>query len=342
MRVAQVRQEFAGERGKSRFARHLGVPPSTYDYYEGDRTPPAELLVDIALIAGVDLRWLLTGEAGGGVSADHPVIQRAARLIGKNADAAGPLAAFLEILEGTLAFPDGGSVDGGASAAQGSADAAQALARVPGGTHRDSSSAAGVGEPSPATPAAATPEGETRRRWIPVLGRSAAGVPAFWDTPDDADGLTTLADLIDRHAASERADTQPALVQGEAAQAATDAVQIIAVRDPAGQADAPVEFIDAPAIKARHGDAFAVRIDGESMQPEVRHGDYVVLSPSAPARAGSMAVVQLRGAIGVTCKLYHPEGGRVHLVPINEAVAPATVDADQIDWALRVLARVRP
>ena len=30
-------------------------------------------------------------------------------------------------------------------------------------------------------------------------------------------------------------------------------------------------------MKARYGDAFAVRIDGESMSPEIRHGDLVVL-----------------------------------------------------------------
>jgi hypothetical protein len=181
--------------------------------------------------------------------------------------------------------------------------------------------------------------GDATKRWIPVLGRSAAGVPAFWANAADADGLTTLGDLIRRHAA---ADTQavPATAAGEAADNAS--VRIIALRRPPHEPDGPVEFVDAHTVKARYADAFAVRIDGESMSPEIRHGDLVILSPSAHALAGRAAVVQLAGAIGVTCKLYHPEGPRVHLVPINDAVPPTTVDADQIDWAFRVLARVRP
>ncbi len=333
-RVAQVRREYAGSRGKSKFARELGIPASTYDYYEADRTPPAEVLVEIARVAEVDLRWLLTGETGAAVPADHPVLQRAARLIGRNSDAIEPLTAFLEILEGTLAFPEkAAAVAGQAGEKGGPQDSGHLGEEAFSGESMGRSAEAGDdggdgGE-------AASKQG----RWIPVLGRSAAGVPAFWSRDEAKDDLTTLAELIERYATAQQGPAMPALLTGEAAEGQA---AIIAVRDPAGDLQTPTEFIDAPAIKARYEDAFAVRIDGESMQPEVRHGDYVVLSPSAQARAGAMAVVQLDGAIGVTCKLYHPEGGRIHLVPINETVAPATVDADEIDWALRVLARVRP
>lgn len=61
-RLEQLRIELYGARGKSEMARQLGIRPSTYDRYERDRTPPADLLVKVAELGGVTLEWLLTGE----------------------------------------------------------------------------------------------------------------------------------------------------------------------------------------------------------------------------------------------------------------------------------------
>ncbi len=329
-RVAKVRLETEGPRGKSSFAKKLGLSASTYDYYEATRIPPADVLVKIAELAGVDLRWLLTGEesAGSAVPPDHPVLQRAAKLLCRHKDAAGPLGAFLDILAKTLEFPKKQTQQ-----AQPPTDSAV--------SPRES---AGQGkEPQPVADAIATGEaGDPRSTWIPILGRSAAGVPHFWADGDDTTGLTTLGDLVARHTADAvpPADVHPAAISD--APAADEAVQIITLREPDEQGQ-PVEFIAAANLKAKYPDAFAVRIDGESMSPEILHGDLVVLSPTAPAAAGKAAVVQLDGAIGVTCKLYHPAGQRkIHLVPINETFPPTTVEAGQILWALCILAKIRP
>jgi len=40
--------EYAGTRGKASFAREIGISPSTYDYYENSRVPPADVLVRIS------------------------------------------------------------------------------------------------------------------------------------------------------------------------------------------------------------------------------------------------------------------------------------------------------
>lgn len=319
-RIQEIRQKTTGPRGKSRFARMLGLAPSTYEYYEADRVPPAGILVDMARAAGVDLRWLLTGQAEpSAVPLDHPVLARAAELLARSPESAEPLAAFLEILEGTQAFPD--------THAAKPLDAA--CCEVPSGS-----------EPSPAMPAATHSAGSIDTdQWIPILGRSAAGVLAWWQ--EGQEDLSSLGQVIDRHAAAvaTRSDAR------QQTPAATDApepiVQIITLREPLGPAET-AEFLAAPHLQRIAPDAFALRIDGESMSPEIRHGDLVVLSPRRPARAGHAAVVQLRGAIGVTCKLYHPDVGQVHLVPINEAVAPTTTPAEQIEWALDVLAVIRP
>ncbi len=85
----------------------------------------------------------------------------------------------------------------------------------------------------------------------------------------------------------------------------------------------------------------AIRVDGDSMTPEIHDGDLVLLSPSAAAVEGQAAVVQLAGQIGVTCKLYRTVGGRVHLVPINGSYEIATAGVSNVEWALRVLARIK-
>jgi len=298
--------ELAGPRGKSAFAKRLGLSPSTYAYYESTRIPPADVLVRIADLSGADLRWLLTGETRPEtVPSGHPVVARAAKLLSERPQAAAALAAFLDILASAAAFPS-----------KEIADEAPAAPPV---------------EPREA-PAGAQLD------WIPILGRSAAGVPQFWADDAEASGVTTLDALVRRRAgATVRRQATARLAETDDA-IETQTVQLITLREPAGDT---AEFLAAPELRARHADAFAVRIDGDSMSPEIRHGDVVVLSPSEGAVEGRAAVVQLHNQIGVTCKLYRREGGRVHLVPVNERYTPAAVAADSVVWALRVLARIR-
>jgi phage repressor protein C with HTH and peptisase S24 domain len=316
-RIAQVRREVAGPRGRAAFAQRLGIAASTYQNYETSRIPPAAVLVKIAEAAGVDLRWLLTGQAGtqARVPAGDPVLHRAAQLLDRHPDAAGPLAAFLDILAASLGFPHEKAAAGPAAA----------LTVAP---------AAGETQAAPADEAPCQPPDT----WLPVLGRSAAGVPHFWATSDDAAGVSLLGDLIERHARRPGRTSRPGIASLDE-EAGDWPVQVITLSEPVGGEVA--EFIAAPSIKARYGDAFALRIDGDSMAPEIRHSDLVILSPSAHAAHGKAAVVQLERQIGVTCKLYRREGDKVHLIPINEAFSPQSFPAAQVVWALRVLARVR-
>jgi transcriptional regulator with XRE-family HTH domain len=307
-RIAQVRLEVAGPRGKSRFAKLLGLSPSTYDYYESTRMPPADLLVQIAKVAKVDLNWLLTGRNGaGGVPLDHPVLQRAAAMLAKNPDAAAPLAAFVELLAASLQFP--------------ADQPAEPVGDQPAPTYTEDQ---------------AISKADPRVSWIPILGRSAAGLPQFWSDKDESAGLTTLDELIQRNEANP-------LRQVRTATAATEndhaVVEIITLNEPDGTD--VVTFISAQGIKSTHPDAFALRIDGDSMRPDIQHGDLVILSPSVPAIDGKAAVVQLNAQIGVTCKLFRRDGSTIHLVPINDELPPQTFPAADLIWAFRVLARVR-
>ncbi|MBN1942489.1 MAG: helix-turn-helix domain-containing protein [Phycisphaerae bacterium] len=347
-RVAEVRLKLCGPRGKAAFAKMLGISPSTYDYYEAARVPPAELLVKIAEVGGVDLRRLLTGEASAepAVPADHPAVRRAAALLNEHPQAAEPLSAFLDVLAKTLAFPQ-------KSPAKSPTQKTAKQSAFPKTAPSEKTKPSLAPLVSPAAASHDQPD-DAQRSWIPILGRSAAGVPRFWAEGEDAAGLTSLGELIARcteHPPA-AADVEPgrAVVSRKkfsASPAAALPVQIVTLRTPlpwgaGGEEYAVAQFLCSAEIKANHPDAFAVRIDGDSMSPEICHGDLVVLSASAPAVAGQPAVVQIDGAVGVTCKVYRPVGVCANLVPINENESTFTVATDQIVWALRVLARVQP
>ena len=296
-RIAKIRVELFGVRGKAAFAKRLGLASSTYDYYESTRVPPAEFLVKIADTAGVDLRWLLTGETSPqplGPGASH-VIQKAATLMDKHPDSIKPLIAFIDVLE-------------------------EAARKFP---------QKNVFEPK------AVDGKHARIGWIAVVGRSAAGVPAFWESGED-EGVTKIDDLIEHAIPADSARVSDIQIEADASAGSAQLVTLT-------QADERglCEYIVCPGIKAKYPDAFAMRIDGESMSPEIRHGDCVIVSPSVPAVNASAAVVQLAGQIGVTCKLYRREASKVHLVSIAPHVPPQVFEDTQVLWALKVLGKVR-
>ncbi len=326
-RIAAVRLEIAGPRGKSRFARLLGISPSTYDYYEDQRVPPADILVRIANVAEVDLRWLLTGDlAESTVPSDHPAVQRVAALLARCPNAVGPLSAFLDILEASMAFP-----------AKGAAES----------TELDQTTADYVSEPQADAATHATPDStqQPANAWIPVLGRTAAGVPHFWANNEEALGITMLSDIIEQHQRSAGRQVQHASIlhHDDANQTTQNdtasSIAIITLNKPDESGTAA--FVNASAIKTQYPDAFALMVDGDSMNPEFRHADIVILSPSVPATDGKPAVIQLKNQIGVTCKLFRRAADTVHLIPINEQLSPQAFDAKQLVWSLKVLARIR-
>jgi len=416
-RIIALRMEMDGFRGKAAFAKRLGLSPSTYDNYENGRAVPVDVLVRIADVAGVDFRWLVTGQLPEeAVPANHPVIQRAAAMLSRYPRAAEPLAAFVELLSAAMAFPAKAepphSRDAGVlparpedvSPAQVPADQQHVPSRpVQRGrvgrearwqdvreTGKAKASSAvvstvaelqdafrelvsqsavasyviahdvtnhdGAERPAPppvgtlppslpisivATSEAPSPSTESpdRPAWIPVLGRSAAGVASFWG-PQDSTGVTRLADLVARHAGDVR--HQLARVELTDAAAPADDLQFVRIVPGDGEEADVTEFIESPSLKTRYADAFALRIDGLSMHPDISHGDVVVVSPSAEAVNGKAAVVQLADQIGVTCKLWRRDGGQVHLIPVNDQMPPQTYPATSVVWAFRVLAKIKP
>jgi len=105
-RIIQLRVQHFGERGKSDFARELGISPSTYSYYEQDRVPSADILLKMSRITGVGLDWLITGEnifanaknnsSGAGVKRDIGRVVEA--LVAENPKLERTISTFIEII----------------------------------------------------------------------------------------------------------------------------------------------------------------------------------------------------------------------------------------------------
>jgi len=246
---------------------------------------------------------------------------------------AAALNAFVEVLEQVALFPpkDQPSQTGGDGAQQ------VDLQHLPEGVLSPSGKKKQVKSKSKSQPRVyqelADPHG-----LIPVLGRSAAGIPHFWINPEDSAGVTDLTELIDRHSATISQNAKPARLAGAGLADCTAAL----VQIPKTGEDDLSEFVLVSKLKALYPDAFALRIDGDSMSPDILHGDVVILSPSAPAVDGKPAVVQIKEQVGVTCKLYRRSGRQVHLIAINEQIPPTTIQAGKVVWALRVLGHIRP
>jgi len=306
-RVRLLREQYAGNRGKSKFARALGISASTYSYYENDRVPPIEILLKICQVTEADLEWLLTGESSEKKSASGPnsaLLQKLDELLTNNPELSEPVLAFVELLCEKK------------------------------GVEKEFRSK--VVRPRPDRPG-----------WIPVLGRTAAGMVHFWEQtslPEPRQAVTELDELVKKHIGKAIIrSTDGTLSVDLKAQALVDGVKqaeanLIQV---GGQEQGQiVEFVQCEEIFELFPDSFALQIDGDSMSPRINDGDIVILSPSVPAAQGHIAIARVANQIGVTCKLIRSTDKAVHLIPINERYETKVVAKKDLLWALAVLCHI--
>ncbi len=306
-RVRLLRKQYAGSRGKSKFARTLGVSASTYNYYENNRVPPIEVLLKISETTGADLEWLLTGRTSKekfAFASNAALLRKLDGLLGENPELTEAVMAFIELL------------------------------------------CEKKGIEKEFHPKVAPPRPD-RPGWIPVLGRTAAGMVHFWDKeglPEPEQAVTELDELVKKHigkAIIGSADGRVsidlrarALVDGLKRQEA-NLIQV------GGQeADGIVEFVECEEIFKLFPDSFALQIDGNSMSPRINDGDIVILSPSVPAAQGQIGIARVANQIGVTCKLIRTTENAVHLIPINERYETKVVAKKDLLWALAVLCHI--
>ena len=306
-RVRLLRKQYAGGRGKSKFARALGISASTYSYYENNRLPPIEILLKICEVTGADLEWLLIGRGAEERFAFGPnsgLLQKLDDFCTNNPELTDAVLAFIELL----------------------------------------CEKKGIEKEFHSKVLLAKPE---RPGWIPVLGRTAAGMVHFWDQtflPEPKQAVTELDELVKEHIGKAIIGSVDGKVSVDLqARALVDGLkrQKVNLIQISGQGpEQIVEFVQCEEIHKLFPDSFALQIDGDSMSPRINDGDIVILSPSVPAAQGQIGVTRVANQIGVTCKLIRTTEQGVHLIPINERYETKVVAKKDLLWALAVLCHV--
>ncbi len=313
-RIKHLRQQYAGSRGKSKFARALGISSSTYSYYENSRVPPIEILLKIADLTGADLDWLLTGKKSlktpisePGKSTSGPnisLLRKLDSLLAENPELTEPISAFIDLLCEKKGIEK------------------EFYSQIP-----------------PAKPA--------RPGWIPVLGRTAAGMIHFWDKevlPQPKQAVTELDELVKKHLGKAIIASADGTVSIDLqARALVDGLkkrQANLIQVSGQEKEGIVEFVQCEEIFELFPDSFALHIDGDSMSPRINDGNIVILSPSVPAGQGQIGIARIANQIGVTCKLIRSTEQAVHLIPINERYETKVVAKKDLLWALAVLCHI--
>ena len=321
-RIKQLRNQHTGDRGKSKFAQILGVSPSTYNYYENNRVPPIEILLRICEVTGADLEWLLIGKK----TQEKPISEQEKFAFGSNKrPTRGQNSSLLRKLDVLLSEnPD---------------IAKPALAFIEllcekKGFEKELHSKIAAAQPA-------------RPGWIPVLGRTAAGIVHFWDKevlPEPKQAITELDELVKKHigkAIIGSADGTVSIdLQSRALVDGLKKRQANLIQVGGQEADGIVEFVQCEEIFELFPDSFGLQIDGDSMSPRINDGDIVILSPSVPAAQGQVGVARVANQIGVTCKLIRTTSDAVHLIPINERYETKVTAKKDLLWALAVLCHV--
>jgi repressor LexA len=94
------------------------------------------------------------------------------------------------------------------------------------------------------------------------------------------------------------------------------------------------ETLTVPDILAPSGDAYVLRVRGDSMvDAHITDGDFVVIRPQHSARNGDIVVAQVEEN-AVTLKRFFQEKGRIRLQPANEAYPPMFYDDVRIQGKL--------
>jgi repressor LexA len=101
------------------------------------------------------------------------------------------------------------------------------------------------------------------------------------------------------------------------------------------------EVMPVPADFCGEGDLFMLRVRGDSMiDAGILDGDYVVARVQDTADKGDIVVAGIPGEEG-TVKTYTRKGGKVVLLPANEALAPMEYDPGEVSIFGKVVTVMR-
>ncbi len=85
------------------------------------------------------------------------------------------------------------------------------------------------------------------------------------------------------------------------------------------------------------GNAYALEISGESMEPVFRDGDIVIVSPNAPIRRGDRVVLRTREGEVMAKQLARRSARRVELRSLNPEHPDYNFDLNEVAWIHRIV-----
>ncbi|MFL1463135.1 helix-turn-helix transcriptional regulator [Roseococcus sp. DSY-14] len=83
--------------------------------------------------------------------------------------------------------------------------------------------------------------------------------------------------------------------------------------------------------------AYALEISGDSMEPVLRDGDVVIISPAAPIRRGDRVVVRTRLGEVMAKELRRMSARRIELASLNPAYPAYAFELEDVQWMHRIL-----
>lgn len=105
---------------------------------------------------------------------------------------------------------------------------------------------------------------------------------------------------------------------------------------PPGFGDGHVEY------PARDGNAYALRVRGDSMRPRIRPGEFLIVEPNHPVNPGDDVVVVCSDGRKMVKELMFIRGAEVSLLSINSDFSPLTVPLEDVTAMHYVSAIIPP
>ncbi|MBB5508119.1 S24 family peptidase [Paraburkholderia atlantica] len=105
---------------------------------------------------------------------------------------------------------------------------------------------------------------------------------------------------------------------------------------PVGHGDGYVDF------PTRDPNAYALKCEGDSMQPRIQAGEFVIVEPNQPYTPGDDVLLKSRDGRVMVKRFLYKSAGRTHLASVNNAHAPVSFTDDEIEKIHFVRAICRP
>lgn len=90
-----------------------------------------------------------------------------------------------------------------------------------------------------------------------------------------------------------------------------------------------------PGVSDPH--AYALEVSGDSMEPVLRDGDTIIVSPEAQVRRGDRVVVRTRGGEVLVKQLARETATRIELTSINRSHPDRVLSRSEVVWIARVV-----